>query len=470
MVVGEMPEPADLLVVGAGPGGYVAALRAAELGRDVTLVDRYGSEGGTGGACLHVGCIPSKALIQLADSVHDVKSMKQAGLRVSGTRVDMEVFQQWKKSIIDGLAEGVDGLLRRHRVKRVAGTARFIRPDRIAVEGNDGTSKFIEFSQAIIATGSRPASLPSIPHDGQRVLTSTSALSLDHVPDSVAVIGAGYIGLEIGTALAKLGSAVTVVEAADRILPGMDTALAKPVARRLAELGVTVVLSTLAFDVDDRHLLVKTPEGEMSIPAAKVIVAIGRVPNTDDIGLDRLGVRLDDQGLITVDHQRLANGTIAAIGDVIAGPALAHKASAEARVAAEALCGLPTSFDPMVIPAVVFTDPEIATVGVTEAEARSAGIDVVTSTSSSAANGRAATLGRGQGFTRLVLDRTSDRIIGAQIVGPHASELIAEAALAIEVTASPADLAGTIHPHPTLSEGLHAAADSLLATGVRNSA
>lgn len=462
MVVGEMAEPVDLLIVGAGPGGYVAALRAAELGREVTVVDRADGEGGTGGACLHVGCIPSKALIELADAYHRTQAMTARGLRVPGAIVDMVAFQGWKQSIIDTLAGGVDGLLERHRITRITGDLRFTRPDRAAVATVDGSSRFLEFSQAIVATGSRPAALSVLPVDGERIITSSGALALDTVPSCAAVIGAGYIGLELGTALAKLGATVTVVEACDRILPAVDEPLTRPVARNLDKLGVNVLLSSQAVGTDDRHLIIKRPGGEQRVPAEKVIVAVGRQPNTDQTGLDRLGVTVDSAGLVPVDERRLVTSRIAAIGDITSGPALAHKASAEACVAAEALCGRPTAFDPMAIPAVIFTDPEIATVGLTEAEARHAGLDVAVRSSGAAANGRAATLGAGDGFTRLVVDRGTDRVVGAQIVGPHASELIAEAALAIEMMASPTDLFTTIHPHPTLGEGLHAAAEAVL--------
>lgn len=466
MVVGEIAEPIDLLVVGAGPGGYVAAARAAELGREVTVVDRGGAEGGPGGACLQVGCIPSKALIELAAAYERTQTAAAAGLRVTGAAVDLGAFQQWRRSIVAKLGDGVSGLLERHRVRYLEGELRFSRPDRAAVALADGNSSFLEFRQAIVATGSRPLPLPALPVDGERVLDSTGALALTAVPASVAIVGGGYIGLEIGSALAKLGARVTVVEALDRVLPGIDAALTRPVLRALERAGVEVRLATLATGLEGEELVVAGPDGEERIAAEKVVVAVGRRPNTDDLGLEAAQLRVDEHGLIEVDERRLASANIAAIGDVTAGPALAHKASAEAIVAAEALCGQPAAFEPLAIPAVVFTDPEIASAGLSLEGARAAGLDAIQAKAPLAANGRAATLDAADGFTQVVVDRASDRVVGVHVVGPHASELIAAGALAVEMIASPADLSGTIHPHPTLSEGLHAAAEQLLAAPV----
>jgi dihydrolipoamide dehydrogenase len=462
MVVGEIAEPVDLLVVGAGPGGYVAAVRAAQLGRSVTVVDREGGEGGPGGSCLHVGCIPSKALIELGDAVHRTRSMAVAGLRIAGdVRVDLEAFQAWKASIVEHLDGGVRGLFRRHGIDYVAGDLRFTRPDRAAVLLADGGSRFLEFRQAIVATGSRPAQLPALPVDGRRVVTSTGALALTDVPATVAVVGGGYIGLEIGTALSKLGARVTVVEALDRLLPSIDAALAKPVLAGQKRHGIAVRLGCSATGLDGEQLVVADADGEQRVPADLVVVAVGRRPNTDDLGLELAGIDVDERGLVPVDSRRMATSNIAAIGDVTAGPALAHKASAEAIVAAEALSGHAVAFEPFGIPAIVFTDPEVATVGLTEEQARAEGMDPVMLTSPLRANGRAATMQAADGFTRVVVDRATDRVVGVHIVGPHASELIAEGTLAVEMIAAPDDLLGTIHPHPTLSEGLHAALEQL---------
>jgi dihydrolipoamide dehydrogenase len=456
MVVGEIAEPVDLLVIGAGPGGYVAALRAAELGREVVVVERGGEDGGVGGACLHVGCIPSKALIELAQTRQRIETMAAAGLRVDAAEVDLAVFQEWKTSIVEGLANGVESLFVRHGVRTIEGTARFASRDRVAVTAPDGSGCFLEFAQAIIATGSQPIPLQEMPFDGDRVLSSTGALALDAVPASLAIVGAGYVGLELGIAFAKLGADVTVVEALDRVLPSFDESLTKPVIRRIGELGIQLQLGAQVERLEEEGLVIATSDGERTVPADRVIVAVGRMPNTTELGLEAADLGVDDEGRIAVDDRRLATPRIAAVGDLTAGPALAHKASAEGTVAAEALCGRPTAFEPMAIPVMAFTDPEIATAGVSEAQAREAGLDIALGTSSFASNGRAATLGDSTGFVRTVVDRSTDRIVGIQVVGAHASELIAEAALAIEMVASPEDLLGTIHAHPTLSEGLPA--------------
>ncbi len=461
MVVGELAESVDLLVVGGGPGGYVAAIRAAQLGRQVTLVDEAGPDG-LGGVCLQVGCIPSKALIELAATAQHVTEMEAMGLTVDGARVSLERFQGWRRELCLGLARSVGRLLAQGKVTLVHGRARFNRPDRVAVRTAGDEVQFLEFEHAIIATGSSPMELPGLPFDGERVLDSTGALALADVPESVAVMGAGYIGLELGTALAKLGARVTVVEALDRVLPTVDVALTRPVLRRLQALGVELRLATTAERLEDDQLVVRDAEGEHGVPAQRVVVAVGRVPNTGDLGLAAAGIAVGAGGLIPVAEDMRATPRIAAIGDVVAGPALAHKASAEAAVAAEALNGRPAAFEPAAIPAVIFTDPEIGTVGLTEAEAREQGMDVRTATFPLAASGRAATLGAADGFTLLVVDAAGERVVGVHAVGPHASELVAGATLAIELMASPEDLAGTIHPHPTLSESLHEAAELVL--------
>lgn len=455
MVVGEIAEAVDLLVVGGGPGGYVAAVRAAELGREVLLVDRGGPEGGLGGACLHVGCIPSKALIELAATVEHVSALQGEGLTGPLPEIDLAAHLVRKRGIVDGLAGGVAGLLAKHGVRHVVGELRFNKPDRAAVILPNGSNLFVEFAQAIVATGSRPVDLPGLPADGDRVLSSSGALDLAEVPATLAVVGAGYVGLELGMAYARLGARVTVVEALDRILPTVDESLTRPVRRALQRLGIDLRLETRALRVDGDDLVVAQGGEEHRVAAERVVVAVGRTPNTDDVGLGRAQIPVGADGRIPVDERCLATPRVAAIGDVVAGPALAHKASAEGIVAAEALCGLPSAFDATVIPQVIFTTPEVASVGLSEADARAAGYDVTVGTAPLGASGRAATLGARDGFTRVVVDRGADRVLGVHIVGPHASELIAEGSLAIEMQASADDLGGTIHPHPTLSEGLH---------------
>jgi dihydrolipoamide dehydrogenase len=462
MVVGEFADAVDLLVLGGGPGGYAAAIRAAQLGRQVTLVERAGPAG-LGGVCLQVGCIPSKALIELADAMQRTRDLRAAGLDADGVAVSLERFQAWRRELCAGLARGVGELLDGGGVRIVHGEARFNRADRVAVRTPEDRALFFEFEHAIIATGSRPAALPGLPFDGERVLDSTGALALPAVPESVAVVGAGYIGLELGTALAKLGARVTVVEALDRVLPTVEESLTAPVLRRLRALGVDLRLDTTAQRLEDGALVVVGPGGgEDRVEAQRVVVAVGRVPNTDDLGLAEAGVSVGADGLIEVGEDMRAADRIAAVGDVVAGPALAHKATAEAAVAAEALSGRPAAFDARAIPIVTFTDPEIGSVGLSEAQAREAGLEPVAATFPLAASGRAGTLGARDGFTCIVADEATDRVVGVHVVGPHASELVAGGALAIEVMAAPGDVAATIHPHPTLGEGLREAAELML--------
>jgi dihydrolipoamide dehydrogenase len=461
MVVGEFADSVDLLVLGGGPGGYAAAIRAAQLGREVTLVERAGPAG-LGGVCLQVGCIPSKALIELADAAHRTREMRDAGLDAEAVGVSLERFQAWRGELCSRLARGVGELLAAAGVRVVHGEARFNRADRVAVRTPEGGVVFFEFEHAIVATGSRPVALPGLPVDGERVLDSTGALALTAVPAGVAVVGAGYIGLELGTALAKLGARVTVVEALDRVLPTVDAALTAPVLRRLKALGVDLRLRSSAQGVQDGALVVAGPDGQERVEADRVVVAVGRIPNTDELGLAEAGVRVGADGLIEVGADMRANERIAAVGDVVAGPALAHKATAEAAVAAEALSGRPAAFDAQAIPVVIFTDPEIGSVGLSEAQARDAGFDPVVASFPLAASGRAGTLRARDGFTQIVADAATDRVVGVHVVGPHASELVAGGALAIELMAAPGDVAATIHPHPTLSEGLREAAELLL--------
>jgi dihydrolipoamide dehydrogenase len=461
MVVGELAEAVDLLVLGGGPGGYVAAIRAGQLGRQVTLIERGGASG-LGGVCLHVGCVPSKALIELAQVAAQTRAFEPMGLSADGVSVSLERFQGWRKELCRGLARGVGQLLEAAGVTVVHGEARFNRRDRVVVRTPAEAAIFFEFEQAIIATGARDLELPGLPFDSHRVLDSAAALALTEVPESVVVVGAGYIGVELATALCKLGTTVTLVEAGDRILPSLDAELSAPVMRRLRRLGVSVRLSSSAERLEGEMLVVRAADGEDRLPAPVIILAVGRVPNTDELGLAAAGIPVQPDGLIPVGEDMLVGQRIAAIGDVVAGPPRAHKASAEAVVAAEALSGKPTAYEPAALPIVIFSDPEIATVGLSEDAARAEGMDVRVASFPVGASGRAATLGAREGFTKLVVDAASDRIVGVHIVAPRASELAAGGTLAIEMMASAADLAGTLHPHPTLSEGVHEAAEMLL--------
>lgn len=452
MVVGEISEAVDFLVIGAGPGGYTAALEAAALGRDVVMVDRAGDDG-VGGVCLNVGCIPSKALIEVADAAHRYVELRNAGLHFRLESVSMPEFQAWKSTVVQRLNGGVRSLLKAAGVTVLAGDFRFTGSNRGIVMSDDAPSRYLEFTDAVIATGSTPIELPGLPHDGETILDSTDVLALTELPASMAVIGGGYIGVELGTALAKLGVAVTIVEAKDRVLPEMDAQLVKPVAKQLQALGVTVLSSTLVTGFDNGSATIRsTGDGaESQLRVDKVVVAVGRRPNTADLGLDNINVVVSPAGLLDVGKDRRLTANIAAIGDVTPGPALAHKATAEAVVAVEALCGKPAAFDPASVPLIVFSDPEIATTA-SVAQQDSPGLQ--SARHPFTASGRALTMNASAGFVRMTVEPERDVIAGVDIVGPHASELIGEAVLAVEMAASPVDVWRSIHPHPTLSEAI----------------
>ncbi|MEV0590336.1 dihydrolipoyl dehydrogenase [Nonomuraea cavernae] len=454
MVVGEVAERAEFLVIGGGVGGYVAALRAAELGAEVVLVERRGVPG-LGGVCLHEGCIPSKALIEFARQVECVHQL--AAGRLADWRPD--VIGAWERRTVASarLAEGIARRMKALNVTIVDGEARFNRRKRVAVQQGNGVG-FIDFERCVIATGSRPRQLPLLPVDGDRVVDSTGALDLRVLPGRMVIVGGGYIGLELGTAYAKLGVHVTVVEIGPQLLPGLEGDLVRPVRKGLRKLGVDILLSTRPVELTSEGLLIAGEEGgQQVIPADIVVVTAGRVPNTDDLGLHMADVPVTDDGLIVVDAKCLVRPGLAAIGDVTPGPAFAHRASAQAIVAAESLLGHPTEFDHATIPSVIFTDPEIATTGLTLDTARSMGIEARAVTASLKASGRASALDT-DGFARLVIDPDRDLVIGAQVVSPHASDVISELTLAIELAASPWDIALTVHPHPTFSESFHEAA------------
>ncbi|ADB52810.1 dihydrolipoyl dehydrogenase [Conexibacter woesei] len=465
MVVGELIEEVDLLVVGGGPGGYTAALHAAALGRRVTLVEE-GGPAALGGACLHVGCIPSKALIEVASHAWRGHELAELGAAKTAGGFDGDRFQVGKAALIARLASGVAGQLANAGVRVVEGRATLTAADRVSVHsGADGALVAqLRFRDAILATGSRPIELPALPYDGVTVLDSAGALALADVPEALAVVGGGYIGLELGIAFAKLGARVSIVEARERLLPELPKALLRPLLKRLAELGVAIHVNALAVGHADGRLRCEQADGAALVDADKVIVAVGRRPNVDGLGLGDAGLADPAGALLAPAPDRRIAEHVAAIGDIVPGPALAHKATAEARVAAEALSGRRVAFDPAAIPLVVFSDPEIASAGQTAAQARDAGVDAIEVVMPLAASGRAATMAATHGFVQLVVDPQADAIIGAHIVAPHASELIAEAVLAIELRASPEDLALTIHPHPTLSELFAEAAERTPAT------
>ena len=450
-------------VVGGGPGGYAAAFLAADLGLDVTLVDR---EPNPGGVCLYRGCIPSKALLHVAALVNEASHAERWGVRFGEPSIDLDRLRAWKGEVVDKHTGGLGQLARQRGVRFVQGDARFAGATALEVTSGKGEVEQLEFDSAIVATGSRPATIPGLPSESPLVLDSTSALDLPDVPQRLLVIGGGYIGLELGTVYAALGSRVSVVEMTAGLLPGADRDLVRILAREVGKRFEEVLLSTKVVGVvEEGGGLTVTMESEGGEPVTKqydrVLVAVGRKPNSDVPGIDRTRVVIDAKGFIEVDaERRTAEPTIFAIGDVAGEPMLAHKASHEGRVAAETIAGHKVAFEPRAIPGVVFTDPEVAWCGLTEAEAQRDGIPVAVARFPWGASGRAGTLDRTDGVTKLVLDPGTERILGVGIVGPGAGELIAEGVLAIEMGAVASDLAMTIHPHPTLSETLMEAAES----------
>lgn len=458
---------AELAVIGGGPGGYAAAFLAADLGMKVTLVDR---EKNPGGVCLYRGCIPSKALLHVAALLQETREAKNWGVDFGEPKIDLNRLRAWKEEVVAKLTGGLGQLARQRKVQYLQGTARFLDAHSLAIRGADGMERTLRFQHAILATGSRAASLPFLPQDPARIWTSKQALSLPKVPKSLLVIGGGYIGLELGSVYASLGASVTVVEMLPGLLPGADRDLVRVLERRLSGLFKEILLETTVTAVEVQKTGVKVSfAGKNAPPEPRrfdaVLVSVGRKPNTADLGLENTAVQLTEKGFVRVDAQRRTDEpSIYAIGDIAGEPMLAHKASHEGRVAVEAIAGKKVAFEPNAIPAVVFTDPELAWTGLTEAEAKAQGLEVEIVRFPWGASGRATTLGRNDGLTKMVVDRASRRILGVGIVGPGAGELIAEGTLAVEMAALVDDLALTIHAHPTLSETLMEAAESFFGT------
>ncbi|WP_081717665.1 dihydrolipoyl dehydrogenase [Hyphomicrobium nitrativorans] len=450
----------DLLVLGAGPGGYTAAFRAADLGKTVVLVERAPV---LGGVCLNVGCIPSKALLHTAKVIEETREMAGAGLRFGAPDIDLGQLRAWKTGIVGKLTSGLSGLARQRKVTVVTGTGRFVSPHALEVV-HEGAVQRIGFAQAIVAAGSEPARLPFVPHDDPRVLDSTGALDLEDVPKRLLVIGGGIIGLEMATVYHALGSTVSVVEVTDQLIPGVDRDIVAPLMKRVEARYEAIHLGTRVTKVEpgDTGLTVafEGPAAPQSKTFDKVLVAVGRVPNGKLLNLEAAGVGVDDRGFVPVDRRMRTNVPhIFAIGDIVGQPMLAHKAVHEGKVAAEVAAGLASAFDARVIPSVAYTDPEVAWVGLTETEAKANGVSYGKGAFPWAASGRALSLGRDEGLTKVLFDPETHRILGCGIVGPNAGDLIAEAALAIEMGADAADIAATIHPHPTLSETIAQAAE-----------
>ena len=458
MVMGELATSADVVIIGAGPGGYVAAIRAAQLGKQVTLIDK---ENLLGGVCLHRGCIPSKALISASSFYKRIETEAAImGINVGKPKMDAKQLQKWKQDIIDKLIKGIEGLLAKHKINYIQGEAVFTSPKQLRVNTKEG-HKTLTFKHAIVATGSSPSLVKGFEYDEKTILSSKGALSLDKVPKSLVVIGGGYIGCELGTVYAKLGAKVTILQRRDHLLPFLSPDITSIVEHHMEDLGVEVLFGASAESAKSGEVTITHQGKKKKIKAEKILVAAGRKPNTKNLGLDSARVDVDEKGLIKVDNQqRTSNPRIFAVGDCVPGPALAHKASTEGKVAAAVIAGKPDAFDQQ-IPTVIFTDPEIATVGLNEEQAKEQGYEVQVGKFPYMANGRALTLNAKSGFIKIIADKKTGVVLGVFIVGHEASNLISEATLAIEMGATAEDIALTIHPHPTLTETIMEAAEAV---------
>jgi dihydrolipoamide dehydrogenase len=458
-----MPEERiELLVIGGGPGGYAAAFHAADLGKQVTIVD---PEPMLGGSCLLRGCIPSKALITAAELAEQIRGAGAVGIETGPVAVRMERLSQWRQNIIRQMGKGLGELARRRNVRWIRGRARFLDDRHVAITSDSGDAT-LAFDHAIIATGAEPAFPAGLEPDGRLVLDSTAALELDRVPARLLVVGGGYIGLELGSCFRLLGSAVTIVELTGGLLPGTDTELVRPVARKLESRSVRVLLESCVLSIDRAaeyvDVTIRQSAGATTLNDRFdcVLVCVGRSPNTGRLDLARAGVETDSRGFITCDTQgRTSRPEIFAIGDCSGGPLLAHKARRDGIVAAEVICGRAVSRDQKTVPAVIFSDPEIAYCGLSEPDAIAAGRDIKIGWFPFVALGRALTQRSADGMVKLIADAATEQVLGVGIVGPSASELIAEATLAVELGATVEDLMHTIHAHPTLAEALPEAAE-----------
>lgn len=462
MVVGEFSQETDLLVIGGGPGGYHAAFRAAENGIKTAIVEMMPK---LGGVCLHRGCIPSKTFLSMAELLHLAQTSKNMGISFAKPRLQIDGMRSWKAGVVQKLADGLDSQCKKYKVERIRGKARFEDGKTVALE-SDEVSR-IKFRKAIIATGSRSIRLKGIQIDSPHVMTSRGALELECIPKTLLVIGGGYIGLELGQVYASFGSKVTVVEMLPGLLPGADRDLARPLVKRLGEQFEEICIET-------KVAAMKEAEGGISVefegknpPKAKtfekVLVSVGRYPNSGELDLEKAGVQVDERGFIKVDKGfKTTSPRIYAIGDVIGDPMLAHKALHEGRVVADIIAGKDAAFEPRAIPAVVFTDPEIAWAGYTQEEAKAENLDIDVKKIPFGASGRAVALGRTDGLAKLIFDKSSKRLIGMGLTGAHVGEMIAEGVLAMEMGAVAYDLASTVHPHPTISEMIGEAAAMLV--------
>jgi len=451
-----------LVVIGAGPGGYAAAFLAADLGLNVTLIDK---EPNPGGVCLYRGCIPSKAFLHVAAIISEAKHAKVFGIEYNEPKIDINKLRDWKKSVVTKLTGGLGALTRARKIKYIQGEASFLNSHSLRVKKTDGATEELSFQKAILATGSRPAVIPHLPAS-PHIWDSTTALAMDQVPSRLLVVGGGYIGMELGTVYHALGSQLSVVEMTPGLLPGADRDLTDVLYKRAKNQFAKIMLETKVIKMqeikDGINVTFTDKDGhEFNEDYDKVLVAVGRKPNAENLGLENTKVKVTPRGFVEVnDQRRTADCDIYAIGDIAGDPMLAHKASHEGRVAAEAIAGHKVAFEPRAIPAVVFTDPEIAWCGLTEIDAAKAGLEVTVAKFPWAASGRALTLDRTEGLTKLIIDPKTQRVLGMGIVGVGAGEMIAEGVIAIEMGAVAQDLKLSIHPHPTLSETVMEAAES----------
>lgn len=455
------------IVLGAGPGGYPCGIRLGQLGVKTLVVEREY----WGGVCLNVGCIPSKALITAAKRVEEIEHAAEMGIEVPGKpKVHMDRLQQWKSTVVGKLTGGVRTLLKGNKVDMVQGEATFVDPKTLDVKSADGTVKRYTADHIVIAVGSRPIEIPGFSFADRRILDSTKALALPEIPRRLAVIGGGYIGLELGSMYRKLGSEVTVVEMAGQVLPGFDPDVVKLIDRKLKKAGIAVHLNAQARgweEGDDGAVLrFATADGEKSVTVDYILVTVGRRPNTDQVGLEKTGVAMEGRFIRTDKQLKTSVAGLYAIGDCTTGPMLAHKATHEGEVVAEVIAGHAAYNDARTVPAVVFTDPEIATAGLMEHEARAQGFEVKVGKVPFAAIGRALTTNETDGFIKVVIDASTKRVLGVTIIGPHASDLISECALAVEMDCEALDIGLTIHPHPTLGEGVMEAAKAALGAAI----
>lgn len=456
----------DVAVLGSGPGGYAAAFRAADLGKKVALIER---DKDLGGVCLNRGCIPSKALLHIAQIIDEADELSQKGVAFGKPKIDREKIRAWKEEVVGKLNKGIAQMAKARKVEVFQGTGKFLSSKELAVDDGKEHSS-ITFDNAIIATGSSSATIPNLPMDNPALITSKDALELETIPKTMLVVGGGYIGLEMASVYSALGTQITVVEMLDSILPGADKDIIRLLQHKLKKQFASILVKSKVKEIKPNKdksvtVVIENNGEELTESFDKVLVSVGRKPNLENIGLEALGIKFTDQGFIEVDKQQKTNVSgIYAIGDITGNPMLAHKATHEGKVAAEVIAGLPAAFDAKSIPAVIFTNPEVAWTGLTENEAQEQGIDFEKAEFPWAASGKAIATGNSTGKTKILFDPTSHKVLGVSIVGPHAGDIISEAALAIEMDADAEDIGLTIHPHPTLSETFANAAEVFAGT------